>query len=65
MDNNKKTDIHSRLTFDIDIAKRAKSDEKKAALAYQALGAAEIAVEFGLITYSEFESYISSIFAIL
>ena len=34
-------------------------------LALQALGAVEIAVDFGLITYIEFEHYIHKIFEML
>lgn len=49
----------------VDIAKNAKDRENKKALAFQALGAVEIAVEFGLITYLEFERYINKIFEII
>ena len=61
----RKHNIHERLSFDITLAVSAKSKEDKKVLAYQALGAAEIAVEFGLITYIEFEKYIRSIFEVL
>lgn len=53
--------IQDRLQFDIELAKNARNKEHKKALAFQALGAVEIAVEFGLITYLEFEQYISKI----
>lgn len=59
------SNIHKRLTFEIDLARNTKDIEKKKALANQALGAVQIAVEFGLITYIEFEKYISSIFNLL
>lgn len=61
----RKHTIHDRLSIDIALAENAKNTEDKKALAYQALGAVEIAVEFGLITYIEFEKYINSIFEIL
>lgn len=57
--------IQDRLQFDIELAKNARNKEHKKALAFQALGAVEIAVEFGLITYLEFERYISKIFEII
>lgn len=53
--------IQDRLQFDIELAENAENRENKKALAFQALGAVEIAVEFGLITYLEFEQYISKI----
>lgn len=53
--------IQDRLQFDIELAENAENRENKKALAFQALGAVEIAVEFGLITYIEFEQYISKI----
>ena len=65
MINNGEYTIQDRLSFDIEIAKNARNKEHKKALAFQALGAVEIAVEFGLITYIEFEHYIHKIFEIL
>ena len=53
--------IHERLSFNIELAESTTDIENKKALAHQALGAVEIAVEFGLITYIEFEQYISKI----
>lgn len=63
--NSRGNTIQDRLSFDIELAKNAKDRENKKALAFQALGAVEIAVDFGLITYIEFERYISKIFEIL
>jgi hypothetical protein len=57
--------IQDRLQFDIELAKNARNKEHKKALAFQALGAVEIAVEFGLITYLEFEQYISKIIELI
>lgn len=61
MINGRGSTIQDRLSFNIELAKNAKDRENKKALAFQALGAVEIAVEFGLITYLEFERYISKI----
>lgn len=65
MNSGRKHTIQDRLSFDIKLAQSAKDKEYKKALAYQAIGEVEIAVEFGLITYIEFERYINSIFEIL
>lgn len=54
--------IQEILSFHIELAENAKDKDNKKALAFQALGAVEIAVEFGLITYIEFERYIHRIF---
>ena len=62
---NKAITIQERLTFNIETAREIRDTEGKTALANQALGAAEIAVEFGLITYTEFERYIKNIFRLL
>lgn len=61
MENNRGVTIQERLSFDIEIAENAKDKDNKKALAFQALGAIELAVDFGLITYIEFERYISKI----
>ena len=65
MINSRGSTIQDRLSFNIELAKNAKDIENKKALAFQALGAVEIAVEFGLITYIEFEQYISKIIELI
>lgn len=65
MENRRGNTIQDRLTFNITLAQNAKNTENKKALAHQALGAVEIAVEFGLITYIEFERHIHKIFEML
>lgn len=65
MENNGGSTIQDRLTFNITLAQNADNIENKKALANQALGAVEIAVEFGLITYIEFEQYTHNIFEML
>lgn len=57
--------IQDRLSFNIELAESTTDTESKKALAHQALGAVEIAVEFGLITYIEFERHIHKIFEML
>ena len=47
------------------MAKNTDDIGTKKALAFQALGAVELAVDFGLITYTEFERYINTIFKLL
>lgn len=61
MKNSRGNTIQDRLSFDIELAKNANDRENKKALAFQALGAVELAVDFGLITYIEFEKYIHKI----
>lgn len=61
MKNDRGITIQERLSFDIELAENEKNKDNKKALAFQALGAVEIAVDFGLITYIEFEKYISKI----
>ena len=65
LSNSRGNTIQERLSFDIELAENAKDKEHKKALAFQALGAVQIAVEFGLITYIEFEKYIHKIFEII
>ena len=65
MKNKRGSTIQDRLSFDIKLAESTEDREHKKALALQALGAVELAVDFRLITYIEFERYISKIFEIL
>ena len=55
MKNKRGSTIQDRLSFDIKLAESTEDREHKKALALQALGAVELAVDFGLITYIEFE----------
>lgn len=56
--------VQYRIEQDIDYARNIEDRVKQTILATKALGAADLAVEFGLITYSEWEHYIDSIFKI-
>lgn len=62
MKNSRGITIQDRLSHDVELAENAEDRENKKALALQALGAVELAVDFGLITYVEFETYIHKIF---
>ena len=57
--------VQERIEQDIEYAKKIESKAERSLLATKALGAADLAVEFGLITYKEWEKYISFIFDIL
>lgn len=62
MKNNRGQTIIERIREDIDYAKNIGDAEHKKVLAYKVLGAADLAVEFGLIMYEEWEQFISEIF---
>lgn len=64
MKNKRGRTIIERLIEDLDYAENIHDTEHRKMLAHKALGAADLAVEFGLITYNEWEKYISKIFAI-
>lgn len=56
--------IQDRIKQEIEYAKSIENNADKKLLATKALGAADIAVEFGLITYKEWEQHIEDIFKI-
>lgn len=56
--------VQDRLKQDIEYAKKIKDTSHRKVLATKALGAADLAVEFGLITYKEWEKHIDDIFQI-
>lgn len=65
MVNRRGQSVNERLKEEIEYAENAESAEQKEILAIKALGAADMAVEFGLITYKEWEHYINRIFAMM
>ena len=65
MENKHGKTIHERLTEEINFAKGTNDIAKKSMLATKALGAVDIAVEFGLITMNEWNKYIDDIFQML
>lgn len=64
MKNKRGYTVQDRIKQDIEYAKRMKDKADKTLLATKALGAADLAVEFGLITYNEWEKHIEDIFKI-
>ena len=57
--------VQDRIKQDIEYAKNIEDITKKSLLATKALGAADIAVEFGLISYIEWENHIENIFQMI
>lgn len=64
MKNKRGYTVQDRIKQDIEYAKKMKDETNKRLLANKALGAADLAVEFGLITYNEWEQHIEDIFKI-
>lgn len=65
MENKRGQSVNDRLKEEIEYAERVDSIEQKSTLAVKALGAVDLAVEFGLITYKQWETHIDRIFAII
>lgn len=63
--NKKGLTVQNRIEQDIEYAENIEDTVKKAMLATKALGAVDMAVEFGLITYNEWEIYIDRIFKMI
>ena len=57
--------VQERLKQDIEYAINIKDEKSRAILATKALGAADFAVEFGLITYNQWEKHIEKLFAFI
>lgn len=57
--------VQDRIRQDIEYAMGMLNEADRTLLATKALGAADLAVEFGLITYNEWEQYIGMIFDIM
>ena len=64
MKNKRGYTVQDRIKQEIEHAKRMRDKADKRLLATKALGAADLAVEFGLITYKEWEQHIDDIFNI-
>lgn len=56
--------VQDRLKQDIEYAKNIENTSDRRLIATKALGAADFAIEFGLITYKEWEKHIEDIFKI-
>lgn len=57
--------VQDRIKQDIEHARGIDEAADRTLLATKALGAADLAVEFGLITYNEWEEHIENIFCIV
>ena len=65
MKNKRGLSINERLEEDIKYAEATTEIADRTLLATKALGAVDLAVEFELITYTEWELYIDRIFKLL
>ena len=65
MTNKRGHTAQERIEQDIEFAKNAEDPSDRNILATKALGAADLAVEFGLITYKEWEKHIEKIFTLI
>lgn len=65
MKNRRGKTLRDRLNEDIEFAKNVGNAGQQEMLAIKALGAVDMAVEFGLITYKEWEQYIKRIFQLI
>jgi hypothetical protein len=57
--------ITERITKDIEHAESVNNAEQKRLLAHMAIAAAELAIDFGLITYAEWSDLTSRAFSII
>ena len=64
MKNKRGYTVQDRIKQDIEYAKKIKDTDDRRLIATKALGAVDFAVEFGLITYKEWEKHIDDIFKI-
>lgn len=62
MKNKRGQTMCERLTEEFDYLKTVNDYAHRKALAYKALGAADIAIEFGLITYTEWGRFVEAFF---
>ena len=65
MKNGRDKTVNERLEQDIKYAEATIEISDRTLLATKALGAIDFAVEFGLITFEEWENYIHRVFCIL
>lgn len=62
MENRRGQTMNERLIEEFEYLKTVEDYAQRRVLAYKALGAADIAVEFGLITYTEWEKFVEDFF---
>ena len=64
MKNKRGYTIQDRIQQDVEYAQKMKDETDRKLLATKALGAADLAIEFGLITFEEWEKHIENILKI-
>lgn len=57
--------VIERLTKDIELAKNIEDVEQRTLYAYMAIAAAEFAVDFGMITHTEWDNYTREAFELI
>lgn len=65
MKNKRGKTVNERIKEEIEYAQNISNAEHREILALKALGAADMAVEYGLITYKEWETHIDTIFKLM
>ena len=66
MKNNRGLTVNDRIKESFDIAREINgTSQDKKAFALRAIGVADFALEFGLITFEEWEQYLSEYFQIV
>ena len=65
MENKQGKTVKDRLIEEIEYAESTEKAEHREVLALKAIGAADFAVDFGMITYKEWEQYIGRIFRLM
>lgn len=65
MKNKRGITVADRIKQDIEYAQTIANERQRKMLAIKALGAADFAVEFELITYNQWEQYINKLFKMI
>ena len=65
MKNKRGQTVTDRIEQDIEYAQNTANVKHREVLALKVLGAVDFAVEFGLITYKQWEQYIDKIFKLI
>ncbi|MBR3592186.1 MAG: hypothetical protein IKL46_04980 [Clostridia bacterium] len=65
MKNEQGKTVNERLKRDIEHAKKIENAEQRKLHAYMIMGAAELAVDFGMITYTEWGKHTNEVFKIM
>ena len=65
MENKRGLTVYERITKDIEFAEMVNDDDHRRLLAHMAISAAELAVEYGLITYKEWGNLMRRSFTLM